>query len=100
MGGNRLFLSTPLPADVGAGEGMFGRFKELLSGRVFDEAPGVFLDPEEADVVGDAAGLGEVVGDDDDGVAAAEAGDHVFDDAAGEGVEGAARFVEEEDFGF
>ena len=100
MGGNRLFLSTPLPADVGAGEGVRGRLKELLSRSILDESASVFLDPEEADVVGDAAGLSEVVGDDDDGVAAAEAGDHVFDDAAGEGVEGAAGFVEEEDFGF
>ena len=66
-------------------------------GRVanFDQLPEV----EIGGALGDAGGLLHGVGDDGDGILLFELVDQVFDDGGGDGVEGAAGFVHQNDFG-
>ena len=55
---------------------------------------------EEGGALGDARGLLHVVRDDDDGVATAQFVDQLLDARGGDGIERAARFVHQDDFGF
>ena len=69
-----------------------------MSGAFFDDGTGSISDPEDAEVIGDASGLSQVVGDDDEGDLPAQGEDLFFDDGRCDGIEGAAGFVEKDDF--
>ena len=87
--------SADLAGQVGPGPGVL-RVGEDLGGRaVLDELAEV----EEDDVVGDAPGLAEDVGDDDDRVIALELDELPLDVLARLGVEGRGRLVAEDDLG-
>lgn len=83
-------------ADVVFREWVGGVAEEFEGIGEFDE----FAEVEEGGVVGDAGGLLHVVGNDDEGVLFLEGPDEVLDFGGGDGVEGAAWFVHEEDAGF
>ncbi|PAV92986.1 hypothetical protein WR25_06722 [Diploscapter pachys] len=73
------------------------RVGEDVAGRAaFDQLAEV----EEGGALGDARGLLHVVRDDDDGVATAQFVDQLLDARGGDGIERAARFVHQDDFGF
>lgn len=90
-------LVENITIDEGAGFGVLGVGEELFGGGNFVKA----AVEEEADAVGEAAGLEDVVGDDDDGGAPILVGleDDVFDEADVVGVEVGGGFVEEEELG-
>ena len=92
------FDAFGLGLDEACGEGVGRRRAELLEGAAgFDAALS-----EEDDVVGcEVGGFGEVVCDEDDGFVEPleEVAELVLEFGADEWVEGAERFVEEEDFG-
>ena len=66
---------------------------------LFDEGSGSLPHPEDGGLIGDTTGLGEVVGDDDDGDLPPQGVDEILDNSRGDGIESAARFVEENHFG-
>lgn len=72
--------------DVGGGEFMLGMFEDVPGATILDEPTGTFLQPQQPDVIGDASGLGKVVGDDHDRIATPQGRDQVFHDAAGQRV--------------
>jgi len=83
------FLENPLASVAG---------EEGVAAGGFEEFAVTVVGAEADDPIGDAAGLVEVVGDEDDGAGGFHGEDAFFDGFAGAGVEGAGGFVHEDDF--
>lgn len=73
-------------------------FEHLSAMAEFDQLPGPLPHPEKRRVVTDAPCLGEVMGNDDEGIAATQAHDEIFDHAGGKGIQRTAGFVHQQDF--
>ena len=82
--------SAHLSPAVGPRDGVRGAFEEHAARSGFDHAATPLAHPADRDGVRQAPCLREVVGHEEDRVAALEAGDECLDDTGGEGVEGAA----------
>ncbi len=82
--------------DILLSEGFLRCFEEREGGAILDEATEI----EQGGEVGHAEGLLHVVSDNDDGVASLQLREEFLDPGGGDGVEGGAGFIHEQDAGF
>lgn len=86
------------PTDISRGQWIKGFSKYLLGGSGFNETSGPVVNPKEGGVVRNAPGLGQVVGDDQNGVTAPQVDDEILNKAAGKRIKGAAGLIHEQHF--
>lgn len=70
-----------------------------IAGSSFHYTAATLTYPADRDGIGQAPGLGKIVGHHQDRIAPFETGDQRFDDLGGEGVERAAGFIKEQHLG-
>src|SRR5437899_9151488 len=90
--------SSSRPINVSRGQLMRGRRKNLPAMAGFNQMASSAIDPKKCCEVGDAARLSQVMSDYDYGIAAAQAGNEIFDHSRGDGIECAAWLVHEQYF--
>src|SRR5688500_2636405 len=84
---------------ISGGKFVRGRFKNLAATAKFNQLPGMALDPEKSCIISNTPCLRQIMGDNDDGVAAAQSADQVFDYAGCNRVECAAWLVHQQNLG-